>query len=278
MKPTLPVACAVLAGTILHAACKKVGDLKTIDVAGDAQGDPSHPAHVRLTMHTGELHWTPGGAHVVGGAVRTNVADLEPKIEAVADRVTITQGGSPDAKWGADVVSDFRLTLGPTPLDLSADLGAANGDFELGGLAIKSASLRSGTGTVKIGFSSPNPLAADTLDIESGAGAVTLSDVARFGASKVRVHTGAGAIAITLGPVVDRDVTLDLEATAGAVRVVVPASTTARAEVKPGPGGITSKGWAKAGEALVLGGAGPSPRVTIRARAGTGAITLETTP
>jgi len=275
MKPSLSVACAVLACTV---TCKKVGELKTVDVAGDAQGDPSHPAHVRIAVQAGEIHLTPGGAHVVGGSARTNVTDLEPKIDAAPDHVNVIQVASPDAKWGSDVISDWRLTLGPTPLDLSVELGAANGELELGGLAVKSASARSGAGSIKVGFATPNPLAAEALDLESGAGAVTLSDAARFGASKIRVHTGAGAISVALGPVVDRDVALDLEATAGTVRVVVPATTTARAEVKPGAGGVSSKGWTKAGDALVLGGPGPSPRVTIRARSGTGAITLETTP
>ena len=71
-------------GLILCASCKKIGDVRTVDVAGDAQGTPSIPANVTLTMSAGELHVTPGGAHTVGGSVRSNVKDLESVSETSA--------------------------------------------------------------------------------------------------------------------------------------------------------------------------------------------------
>ncbi len=272
---------AALAGSALAlgGGCKKLGEVKTIDVAGDAQGDPSHPASVRIELGAGDLHVTPGGAHVVGGSVKTNASELEPKVDAAGDHVTVTQGApgvAKDTKYGNELIADWRLTLGPTPIALIVDSGAGNADLELGGLALKALRVRSTAGALKIGFSAPNPLAADSVDIDTGAGAIIISDLARFGASTVRVHSGVGAVSVGLGSSVDRDIVLDLEASAGALTIKLPATITARASVQSGVGKVTADGWVKDGTDFALGAPGPTPRVTIRARTGVGNITLLT--
>lgn len=267
-------------GALGASGCKKLGDVKTLDVAGDAQGNPSHPANVRLELGAGDLRVTAGGAHVVGGSVKTNASDLEPKVDAAGDHVTVTQGATAaaakDSKYGNELVADWRLTLGPTPMALVIDTGAGNASLDLGGLAIKTLRLRSGSGGIKLAFGAPNPLAADAIDIEAGAGAIEISDLARFGAGTVRVHAGAGAVTVSLGATVDRDVVLDLEASAGAITVKVPATISARALLQSGVGKVSAEGWKKEGDDFVLGAPGPTPRVTVRARTGVGGITLLT--
>lgn len=273
----------MLAVTVLFAVagCKKsVGELRTVDVVADAQGDPSHPANVEIKVSAGTLHLSAGGAHVVGGAVKSNVSSLDPKIVAGGDHVSITQGspGTNASPWGSDLVADWRLTLGPSPLALSVETGAGSAELELGGLALKSLQVRSEAGPIHAGWNAPNALTADTLDIETGAGAIVLTDVARFGASKLRVHAGVGAIDISLGNKVDRDIVIDVEASAGSVTVKVPASVTARATVQRGVGGVTSEGWKSEGSGYVLGAPGTSPRVTVNARTGAGSVTLVASP
>lgn len=272
-----------LVGLVLLAfGCKaKVGELKTVDVVGDAQGDPSHPAEVDVTLAGGDLHVTPGGAHLVGGAVRSNVSDLDPVVTAGGSRVSVTQGKGGDVnpgKYGSDLVADWRLTLGTQPMTLTVDAGATNADLELGGLALKAVTVKAGAGVLAVHWSSPDTITADSLDVESGAGAVTVTDVGRMGASKVRVHSGAGAVTVSLGSKVDRDVVLDLESGVGEVVVKVPSSVTARADVKKGVGAVTANGWTQEGGAWVLGPAGAPPRVNITAHSGAGAVTLEATP
>jgi hypothetical protein len=273
------VSAVVLALALASGGCKKLGEVKTLDVAGDAQGDPSHPANVRIEVGAGDLRVTPGGAHVVGGSVKTNASDLEPKIDAAGDHVTVTQGApgaAKDSKYGNELVADWRLTLGPTPMALVVETGAGSADLELGGLAIKALRVRSGAGAMKLGFSAPNPLTADSVDIETGAGAITITDLARFGASTVRVHSGVGAVTVGLGTTVDRDIVLDLEASAGALTIKLPATITARASLQSGVGKVTADGWTKEGNDFVLGAPGATPRVTVKARTGVGGITLVT--
>ncbi len=270
---------AAIFGLILCASCKKIGDVRTVDVAGDAQGTPSIPANVTLTMSAGELHVTPGGAHTVGGSVRSNVKDLDPKIDAVADHVRITQGApnSDAVQFGTDLVADWRLTLGPSPIQLNVDAAAAKTQLELGGLAIKSVHVKTTTGAVDMAFSLPNPMASDDIDIDSGAGAITVTGAGAFGASKIHLHTGMGAITLDLGNKVDREVELTVEATAGGVTIKVPANTTARAVATQAGHEIVAAGWTKEGDTLSLGGPTPNPKVTIKAT-GAGTITLVAVP
>ncbi|HWL84378.1 MAG TPA: hypothetical protein VNO21_01170 [Polyangiaceae bacterium] len=263
--------------------CKKsAGELRTYDVVADAagDGDPLHPVDVHVEMQAGELHLTPGGVHVVGGAAKTNVSDLAPAVATTGYRVSVTQGkpGTDASQWGSGLIADYRLTLGTTFMTLAVSGQAGPMDLELGGLAIQSLTVRNGAGPVRIGFGAPNPLAAEALDIESSAGSITLTDVGRFGASKVRVHAQAGAVTLGLGSKVEREVSLDLESGAGPIQVSLPAGITARADVKSEAGPLKLNGWTKDGETYVLGSPGPSPRVHIQVKTGAGAITFETTP
>ncbi len=277
----LGAATLLVAVSIGLAGCRKtVGELRTIDVVADAQADPSHPASVDIKLSAGSLHLAAGGGHIVGGAVKSNVSSLDPKIDAGGDHVTITQGaaGTSASQWGNDLVADWRLTLGPSPIALSVETGAGSAELELGGLALKSLLVRSGAGPVHAGWSQPNALTADTLDIETGAGAIELTDVARFGASKLRVHAGVGAINISLGNKVDRDVSIDVEASAGSVTIKVPASVTARATVKRGVGAVICEGWKNEDGVYLLGTPGVAPRVAVNARTGAGSVTLVAVP
>jgi len=261
--------------------CKKsVGELQTFDVVADAPGDPLHPADVHIEMQKGELHLTPGGVHVVGGAAKTNVSDLAPTPVTAGYRVTVTQGkaGVDATKWGDGLIADYRLTLGTTPMALNVVASAASADLELGGLALQSVTVRGEVGTIRAGFNAPNPMAADLLDVETSAGTITLTDVGRFGASKVRAHAAAGVINVSLGSKVEREVAIDLETSAGPITLSLPSGVTARADVKSEAGLLKLTGWTKDGEEYVFGGAGPNPRVRIHVKTGAGPITFETLP
>ncbi|WP_394821982.1 hypothetical protein [Pendulispora albinea] len=277
----LVVVTAATALGLAQVGCKKsVGELQTFDVVADAPGDPQHPAEVRIEMQKGELHMTPGGIHLVGGAAKTNVSDLAPAPATSGYRATVTQGkpGVDATKWGNELIADYRLTLGTTPMALTVTSREASVDLELGGLAIASLTARTEAGPIRVGCNSANPMAAELLDVETSAGSISLTDVGRFGASRVRAHAGAGVINVSLGSKVDREVALDLETQAGPVTLSLPAGISARADVTSDAGTLKLNGWNKDGEEYVLGSPGPKPRVRIHVKTGAGPITFETLP
>ncbi len=271
------VAAVLVSFTILAlgAGCKKsVGDLRTVDVVSDAAGNPSTPAKVVLSLTAGELHLVPGGAHTLGGSVRSNVKDLDPKVEDTPGKVTVGQGkGDVDvAAISGDVVADWRLTVGPTPIDLSIDAKAAKTELDLSGLALKSVSVKSTAGTIDLSAAKPNPMVADILEIETGAAAITLKDVANVNATKVRVKSSAGAISLDLGKSIDRELSVDVDAGAGAITLTVP-STGALATID---GGCTVKatGWDKVEDKKYAVKGNLAAKVTFNLKCTTGSIAL----
>ncbi len=260
---------------LLVVSCKKsVGDLRTVDVVSDAQGTPSAPAKVTLSLTAGELHLVPGGAHTLGGSVRSNVKDLDPKVEDTPGKVTVGQGkGDVDVPAiSGDVVADWRLTAGPTPMELSIDAKAAKTDLDLSGLAMKSVTVRSVAGTVDLSATKANPMVADLLDIETVAGAITLHDVGNVNATKTRVKTTTGAITIDLGKTVDRESTIDVENGTGSITIVVPA--IGALAVLDGTCAVKATGWDKVGDQKYTVKGNLAAKVTFNVKCTTGALTL----
>ena len=260
---------------LLVVSCKKsVGDLRTVDVVSDAQGNPSAPAKVTLSLTAGELHLVPGGAHTLGGSVRSNVKDLDPKVEDTPGKVSVSQGkGDVDVSvLPGDVVAVWRLTAGPTPLDLTLDAKAAKTDLDLYALALKSVTVRSVAGTVDLSATKANPMVADLLDIETVAGAITIHDLGNVNATKVRLKTTTGALTIDMGKTVDRESTIDVENGTGSITIVVP--QIGALAVLEGSCAVKATGWDKVTDQKYTVKGSFAAKVTFNVKCTTGAITL----
>ncbi|CAN5222257.1 hypothetical protein BH09MYX1_BH09MYX1_50930 [soil metagenome] len=243
------------------ASCKKaVGDLRTLDLVSDATGNPSAPAKVVLSLSAGELHLVPGGAHTLGGSVRSNVKDLDPKVEESPGKVSIGQGkGDVDVNAiTGEVVADWRLTAGPTPLDLTIDAKAAKVALDLSALAMKSITVRTTVGAVDVVATKPNPMVADILDIETFGGAITLHDVGNVNAAKVRVKTSAGALTVDMGTTINREIAVDLEAGSGSISITMP--DTGALAILDGGCAVKATGWDKVADGKYAVRATWSPR------------------
>ena len=63
-------------------------------------------------------------------------------------------------------------------MDLSIDAGAYDGNMELGGLALKSLTVKDGAASVNLSFSEPNLIEMSRLSYSTGASEVKLSGLA----------------------------------------------------------------------------------------------------
>lgn len=267
MRPRLPALFALL----MVVSCKKsVGELRTLDVVSDAQGNPSAPAKVALSLTAGELHVVPGGAHTLGGSVRSNVKDLDPVVAETPGRVSVGQGkGDVDVSAiSGDVVADWRLTVGPTPIDLSVDAKAAKTELDLSGLALKAVSVHATGGTVTLSAAKSNPMVADLLEVETGAGAISLTDVANVNAAKVKVKSASGAVTIDVGKGASREMTIDVDAGSGAATLSV-ADAGALAFVD-GTCTVKVNGWDGAGDKRYMAKGTIAPKITFNVKCGAG--------
>src|SRR5450759_3806513 len=106
-------------------------------------------------------------------------------------RLTASMTPAPVSRSSVSAVSVFTA-LHPTWIVPAPDL-------------TRSLRVRSGAGTIHVGWSAVNTLTADTLDLETGAGVIEAVNLGKFGASKIRIHSGAGTIKVDFGDKVDHD-------------------------------------------------------------------------
>ncbi len=137
-------------------------------------------------------------------------------------------------RWGGDdeKAGDMHLSLSrAVPLDLDVLLGASKATLELGGLALRSLRIESGATDGDVRFSSPNSVSLRALDVELGAGSITIEQLANANASVVRVKGGVGGVDLDFGGKWTQDISLDASVALGKVAIHVPSDVGVRVDV-----------------------------------------------
>jgi hypothetical protein len=231
-----------------------VGELQTESRSVERGGAES--VRVELEMGAGELAVAGGAAELLDADFTYNVAELKPEVAYSNGVLTVRQ---PDAEGRASLwdVDDYRyewdLRLNDdVPIEMSIQMGAGTADLELGSLSLTSLDVNAGAGDV-------------TVDL---AGAVSLT----------RLNVGIGAGQVTVDLTGDQQVDLDAEIKGGAGQATLrlPRDVGVRVDVETGLGKVNASGLKKDGDAYVNDAYGKSD-VTLRidVKAGLGAIDLE---
>jgi hypothetical protein len=92
------------------------------------------------------------------------------------------------------------------PMDLSLELGAVQGDVQLGGLKLTDLSLKAGAADLTVRFDEPNPYRVHTMTLEVGAADVKLIRAGNSGVEHVNANIGVGALDLDLGGELTHDV------------------------------------------------------------------------
>ncbi len=90
---------------------------------------------------------------------------------------------------------DVALTP-EVPLTLGIDLGAAEANVELGGLALRRISYHTGASKSLVRFGSPNPLACESLTFEVGAAEFTATGLGNANCRQMTIDGGVGAVSL----------------------------------------------------------------------------------
>jgi hypothetical protein len=244
-----------------------------VHIVADAYADAKSPARVAFFLERGALRVTGGAAHLVQGLATGAEGDPPPRVDVGADRVSIVQAAVGGAPPKGD--ADFELELGPAPIALSVDTGSGESQsIDLGGLAIVSARVHTGTGHVVVDWTRPSALAGGKLELATEAGTFEVTHLGRFGGGAVQVREGGGLVILDLGDRVDQDVTIDADESAGRLVLRLPRGVVARARVSPPASDVVVKGFRADGDGFVLGDASAAPRVVIRVRCAGGLVEL----
>ena len=130
---------------------------------------------VDVEFAVGKLRLVPGnGSSLYQISMVYDEEAFEPDVRYRPERGRLDVGLSSlnhhNFDYDDELEQRLDLTLSPeVPLDLRLQFGAAHADLELGGLALRSASVETGASESVIRFSTPNRIQCERLSFEVGA-------------------------------------------------------------------------------------------------------------
>lgn len=272
---------AILVLTLASMACGFSIDLPERQKAGSeveesiTVADPkSDEARLTILFGAGKLILSPGAQNFVDGTATYNVADLKPEIQKNGSSIEIKQGDFHSLPPFDDMMNEWDLKLSDTPLDLTVQAGAYEGNLELGGLALKSLTVRDGASNVEISFLEPNQTDMSILRYETGASNVKLTGLANANFSTLAFSGGAGNYTLDFSGELQQDAVVTIESGFGNLSLIVPEDVDAVITVESAAVNINhGSGWAQNGQKYVQNGSGPMLMILVKMAAGNLSIT-----
>ncbi|HSL47178.1 MAG TPA: toast rack family protein [Anaerolineales bacterium] len=217
---------------------------------------------------------SPGGKNLIDGTVVYNVEDLKPEIEKNGNDIEIKQGDLNGLPPFDEFVNQWDLQLSDAPLDLTVQAGAYEGHLELGGLALKSLTVRDGASNVDLSFGEPNQTEMSMLRYETGASNVELTGLANANFSTLTFSGGAGNYKLDFSGELQRDAVVTIEAGFGDLSLVIPEKVDAVVTVEGTAVNINhSSGWSQNGQKYTQDGSGHTLTILVKMAAGNLVIT-----
>lgn len=237
--------------------------------------DPkSEETRLTISFGAGELTLSPGAKNLVDGTAIYNVEDLKPLIRENDNSIEIRQGDFKRLPPFDDMKNEWTLKLGDMPMDLSLNAGAYDGNLELGGLALKSLTVKDGASNVDLSFSEPNLTEMAMLRYETGASNVKLTGLANANFSTLTFSGGAGNYTLDFSGELQRDAVVTIEAGFGDMSLIVPEGVAAVVTVEGAAVNINhSSGWAQNGQKYTQKGSGATLTLLVKMAAGNLVIT-----
>lgn len=235
--------------------------------APDARG-----VSLTLNFGAGEMKLNPGASDaLVSGTATYNVPGFKPEVTTEGGAVFIKQGefqvnGIPNFDG---LKNEWDLKLGATPMDLFINAGAYGGEFELGGLALTSLTVKDGAADVELRFSQPNQAIMSLLRYETGASNVTLYGLGNANMTSMSFSGGAGNYTLDFNGDLQREATITIESGVSNVTLIIPEGVSARMNVEAGLSNTSvPSGWSKSGNTYTQEGTGPMLTFVVKMGAG----------
>jgi hypothetical protein len=229
--------------------------------------DGRNSVEVELVMGAGRLTLAPGAeGALVQGEVKYNLEELKPEVTMSGDALHIRQGkvdGLPDLTDRLE--NDWDLRLGPTPMALNLNVGAAAADVDLGGLSLTGLTVAQGASDFDMGFSEANQAEMDILQVTAGASKMTLSGLADANAGQIIFRGGAGDYTMRFDGDLRRDVDVTIDAGLGHVVIIVPQGVAAKLTFEGAATDVQAvQEWQYTNDGYALKGEGPEIAFTVK--------------
>jgi hypothetical protein len=237
--------------------------------------DPkSDETRLTISFGAGKLTLSPGAKELVDGTVIYNVEELKPEILKDGSNIEIKQGDFKGLPLFDDLKNEWDLQLSDVPLDLTVQAGAYDGNLELGGLSLKSLTVRDGASHVGLSFMEPNQTEMSMLRYQTGASDVKLTGLANANFSTLAFSGGAGNYTLDFSGELQRDATVTVESGFGNLSLIIPEDVDAVVTVESAAVNIShGSGWAQNGQKYTQNGSGSTLAILVKIAAGNLVIT-----
>ena len=245
-------------------------DIKESITVADPKSDETQ---LSLSFGAGDLTLSPGAKNLVDGDILYNVKDLKPEIVEDGADIRVKQGNFEGIPPFDGMKNKWDLQLGKSEMDLIIESGAYNGEFDLGGLALKSLSINDGAADVNLTFSKPNTVEMSQFDYTTGASDVKLKGLANANFATFVFNSGAGNYTLDFSGDLKRDATVSIDSGLSDLSLVIPEGVNAVVTIDSALADISfSDGWSQKGSVYTQEGEGP--RLTVVINMGAGNITI----
>lgn len=237
--------------------------------------DPgSDETRLTISFGAGDLRLSPGAKNLVDGTVVYNVEDLKPEVVRNGNNIEIKQGDFKNLPVFNNMKNDWDLQLGGAPMDLTIQAGAYKANLELGGLLLKSLTVRDGASNVDLSFSKPNLVEMSVLRYETGASTVKLAGLANANFSTLIFSGGAGNYSLGFDGELQRDATITIEVGFGDMDLVIPEGVNARVTIEGAALDINhDSSWTQNGNIYTQMGDGFTLTIIVKMAAGSLSLT-----
>ncbi|HNT24684.1 MAG TPA: toast rack family protein [Anaerolineales bacterium] len=284
-----PILLAVAALVLASLACGvnietpvtevKTGPTETEEISVPLLESKESVADLTLEFGAGNIKLASGAEDaLVAGTAEYNVEDFKPDVSINGDNITISQGdlnvrGIP--QFQDDLINNWDLQLGSTPLFLRINAGAYTADYELGGLSLTGIDITDGAADVDLTFSEPNLSEMETLTYNTGASNISIEGLGNANLSELVFRSGAGSYTLDFSGEMQRDMTVSIESGISSITIIVPEGVAANLTFEGGMSNVTyDDGWEKDGSNYTLAGDGYT--LTISVKMGAGNLELKT--
>lgn len=226
---------------------------------------------LQLEFGAGELNITAGSDQLVSGTASYNQPSFKPIVETNGSIVTLSQTttGIKPPFSAKNLVNKWDLQLGSMPLNLSISAGAYKAQYDFGGLALTSLSVKDGAAQSTLVFSSPNTAELGAFSYETGASNVSVQQIGNASPTTFTFRCGAGNYTLDFSGKLQRDMTAKIEAGLGNVKIIVPKGVQTQITVEGGLSNVTTSGdWEHSGGTYSQAGQGPAIVILVTIGAG----------
>jgi hypothetical protein len=236
----------------------------------------SGQTRLTIAFGAGELKLSPGAeSNLVKGTAAYNIKDFKPEIKQEGGDIRIQQGNYnlKSVPSFDGVQNQWDLKLGDAPMDLAIEAGAYDAQYDFGGLALQSLTVKDGAASVKMLFSAPNKTEMSVLRYETGASNVEMTGLANANFNTLTFQSGAGDYTLDFSGQLQRDATVTINSGFSNIIIIIPEGVNAKVTLESGLTNMSAgSGWSKNGDLYSQSGTGPT--LTFVIKMGAGNITL----